>query len=257
MVSGATEGRRISRAEAILQSYGIDHPSQIDLEAIAYGLGAVVRYRKLEGSEARIVGDAASAIITVNEDSQWPRQRFSIAHEVGHWVERHGKGGFICAKEDISPQNAEAKSAEAEANSFASQLILPSYLFDPMAAGQAITLDTADKLRKDFQASLTATALKLVKGADKPAAIICHGSGKREWFAVCPGFPEGLRISAELHYETEAFELLYSQEKKGKTTVRQESAARWLTGWQAKDLKVRSQSVKLEEGKILSVIALC
>jgi len=256
MAGKTAECRRLSRAEAILQSYGIDHPSQIDLEAIAYGLGAVVRYRKLDGSEARIVGDADSAIITVNEDSQWPRQRFSIAHEVGHWVERHGKGGFVCAKEDIAPQNAEAKSAEAEANSFASQLILPSYLFDPMAAGRAITLDAADMLRKDFQASLTATAIKLVRVAGKPAAIICHGSGKREWFFASTGFPEGLRISSELHYETEAFELLYSQAKKGKTTVRQEPADRWLSGWQAKGLKVRSQSVKLEEGKVLSVIAL-
>lgn len=250
----AAERRRLSKAETILQSYGIDHPSQIDLEAIAYGLGAEVRYRKLDGSEARIVGNADSAIITVNEDTKSPRQRFSIAHEIGHWVERHGKGGFVCAKEDIAPQNAKAKSAEAEANSFASQLILPSYLFDPMVVNMSITLDTADKLRTAFHASLTATTIKLVQGTKRRAAVICDGTGKREWFITSSGLPESLRVSSELHYETEAIELLYSQEKKGKTSIRQESATRWFSGWQARELKVRAQSVKLEEGKILSVI---
>lgn len=247
----------LSKAEAILRSYGIDHPSQIDLEAIAFGLSAKVRYRKIDGSEARIVGNGSSAIITVNEGHKPTRQRFSIAHELGHWVERHGKGGFICGKEDISPQNDAAKSAEGIANGFASQLILPSYLFDPMAERVPISLDSADKLGKEFQAGLTATALKLIRGTSKPAAIVCHGSTGRQWFALSKGWPETLRISADLHYETEAFELLYAQDKSGKTALRQDTASRWISGRQAQEMKARSQSVKLAEGVVLSVIAIC
>ena len=148
-------------AETILRGFGIDRPEQIDLEAIALELGVAVRYAKIDGSEARIVGNDTRAIITVRADSQRPRQRFSIAHEIGHWVERHGRGGFVCAKEDISPQNDEAKGVESQANAFASQLLLPSYLFVPMIKGRPITLDTADKIGRDFQASLTATAIKL------------------------------------------------------------------------------------------------
>jgi Zn-dependent peptidase ImmA (M78 family) len=247
--------RPLSKGELILKSFGIDSPEQIDLEAIAFELGAKVRYRMIDGSEARIVGNGVSAIITVNEGHKPTRQRFSIAHELGHWVERHGKGGFICAKEDISPQNDAAKSAEAIANGFASQLILPSYLFDPIAAGMPISLDSADKIRKDFKAGLTATALKLVKGTGKAAAIVCHGMKGRQWFALSPGWPNHLRLSAELNYETEAFELLYSSDNAGKTALRQEAASRWISSSQGQELKVRSQSVKLADGVVLSVIA--
>ncbi|MGH8657517.1 MAG: ImmA/IrrE family metallo-endopeptidase [Gammaproteobacteria bacterium] len=82
--------------------------------------------------------DGSRAIITVNTKTYPVRQRFSIAHELGHWITDCGRGGFLCATEDIGPQNAEAQTVEALANSFASQLILPDYLFGPKAEGKPI-----------------------------------------------------------------------------------------------------------------------
>ena len=243
-------------AETILRGFGIDRPEQIDLEAIALELGVAVRYAKIDGSEARIVGNDTRAIITVRADSQRPRQRFSIAHEIGHWVERHGRGGFVCAKEDISPQNDEAKGVESQANAFASQLLLPSYLFVPMIKGRPITLDTADKIGRDFQASLTATAIKLARCGEKPAAVMCHSQSKREWFVRGPLFPHELWPAMELHSDTDAFELLYSPQAQGKTSVRQEPGARWLTGRGAYNLKVQAQSVKVSDGVVVSIVAL-
>lgn len=255
MATRATEKRPLSKAELLLRAFGIDSPDQIDLEAIAADLGAIVRYAHLDGSEARIVGNGERAIITVASGGR-PRQRFSIAHEVGHWVERHGRGGFLCGKDDISPQNDQAKSAEAQANAFASQLVLPSYLFDPMIAGLPVTLDTADKIGKQFQASLTATAIKMVRSIAKPALVVCHSQEKREWFVRGAGLSEELWPAKELDSETDAFELLYSSTAQGKTTVRQSSGARWLTGKGAFGRNVRSQSVKVAEGMVVSLVAL-
>jgi len=256
MANRESNRRPLSKAESILRSYGVDHPKQIDLEAIAHDLDATVRYRKLDGSEARIVGNGSSAIITVKENGQRSRQRFSIAHEIGHWIERHGRGGFICAKEDISPQNDRDKGAEAQANAFASQLLLPSYLFDPMVAGLPLTLDTADKIGKEFQASLTATAIKLVRCSERPAVVVCHSQSKREWFITGARFPEGIWAVTEPDPETDAFELLYSSAAKGKTTIRQEPGSRWLSGRGAREATVRTQSVKVVEGVVVSLIAL-
>ncbi|TLD46585.1 MAG: hypothetical protein FAZ92_01092 [Accumulibacter sp.] len=255
MASRTTDRRPLSKAEALLRAFGIDRPNQIDLEAIAADLGAIVRYAHLDGSEARIVGNGERAIITVGSGGR-PRQRFSIAHEIGHWVERHGRGGFICGKEDISPQNDQAKSAEAQANAFASQLVLPSYLFDPMVAGLPVTLDTAEKIRKEFQASLTATAIKMVRSADKPALVVCHSQEKREWFIRGPRVPEEYWPAKELDSETDAFELLYSPGAQGKTAVRQAPGARWLTGRGAFGRNVRAQSVKVADGMVVSVVVL-
>lgn len=255
MASRTTDRRPLSKAEALLREFGIDRPDQIDLEAIAADLGAIVRYAHLDGSEARIVGNGERAIITVASGGR-PRQRFSIAHEIGHWVERHGRGGFLCGKEDISPQNDQTKNAEAQANAFASQLVLPSYLFDPMFAGLPVTLDTADKIGKEFQASLTATAIKMVRSVDKPAIVVCHSQAKREWFIRGSGVPEEYWPATELNCETDAFELLYSPDAQGKTAVRQAPGARWLTGRGAFGRNVRAQSVKVADGMVVSVIVL-
>lgn len=246
---------RLSRAESILQSYGIDHPDQIDLEAIAYDLGASVRYRELEGCEARLVRGGDRAIITVNAQGHPQRQRFSIGHELGHWVERHGLGGFACSKEDISPRNAEAKSAEAEANSFAAQLILPSYLFEPMANSKPITLDTADTLGQAFNASLSAAAIKLSKCANVPAAILCHNPMGLAWHMRNRLFPENVWIPKELHQETDAFELLYASTG-GRSRARTQSAEIWVSWREAPWRNVLAQSVKMPNNQVLSLISI-
>jgi hypothetical protein len=54
---------------------GIERPDQIDLEAIAWEHGAVVKYRPLDRCEAMIVGAQRHAIITVNSRAIPVRRR--------------------------------------------------------------------------------------------------------------------------------------------------------------------------------------
>ena len=67
----------LTAAERILQSLGIADPQEIDLDAIAWTQGAVVNYRPLDGREARILGSARKAVISVNSRS--PERRRSGA----------------------------------------------------------------------------------------------------------------------------------------------------------------------------------
>ena len=64
-------------AEAVLRRLGVTDPSEIDLEAIAWYLGARVRYRPLSACEARIVGTVDQAVITVNAGASRRRGRLS------------------------------------------------------------------------------------------------------------------------------------------------------------------------------------
>ena len=73
----------LSVPERVLQGLGITDPDDIDLEAIAWTMGAGVRYRPLDGCEARIIGRDDQAIITVNERSSWRRRRFSSPTKSG------------------------------------------------------------------------------------------------------------------------------------------------------------------------------
>jgi len=131
---------RLSPAERLLWSYGIVEPAQIDLDALAFDQGALVRYRKLDGCEARLLAHGFGAIISINIQSRGGRQRFSLAHELAHWMCDRNRSSFMCAKDDIGPQNSEAKSIEANANAYASQLILPDYLVLPRIERKPISL---------------------------------------------------------------------------------------------------------------------
>ena len=121
---------RLTPAERLLQKLGITEPGEIDLEAIAFHLGARVRYRKLEGCEARIIGCNDTAIITIGKDCSDRRKRFSLAHEIGHWTHHKGQT-HVCRVEESLPQGR--MSPERVANTYAADLLMPRYLFDPVA----------------------------------------------------------------------------------------------------------------------------
>lgn len=242
----------LSPAEALLWSYGVTEPKQIDLDAIACDQHVSVRYRNLEGCEARLVAGRDQAVISVNTLGSSPgRQRFSLAHELAHWLCDRRAGSFLCAKTDIGPQNAQAKSVESQANAYASQLILPTYLVDPWLAGRATSLASARTLAAEFRSSVTAAAIKLVKRTPHVALVARHGQGKLMWHQRSPSMSSDFYVLPELHQETDAFTLNF-----GGTVVdrpRREPATRWISGPNVVHLNALSQSVRLPDGTVLSL----
>lgn len=246
---------QLSPAERLLWGYGVTDSSHIDLDAIAIDNGAEVKYRPLEGCEARLVIRGDYAIISVNSNSNEGRQRFSLAHELAHWICDRKMGSFLCAKEDIGPQNAEAKSVEAHANGYASQLILPTYLVDPWMQGRKISLYVASLLGKEFNSSLTAAAIKMVKRATVPTCIACHNQLKLAWHQRSSSFPSEFFLVSELHQDTDAFGMIFGGTS-GMTISKCESASHWLTGRGAYRLEVTTQSIKLPDSTVLTMITL-
>jgi Zn-dependent peptidase ImmA (M78 family) len=244
----------MSPAERLLWSYGVTAPDHIDLIGIANDHNAEVIYRSLGGCEARLVAYGERAVISVSNASPEGRQRFSLAHELAHWICDRKTGSFQCAKEDIGPQNAEAKSVEAQANGYASQLILPTYLVDPWIQDRPVSLDTASALAKDFGASLTAAAIKLVKRSTKAACVACHSQTTLLWHQRSSSFPYDLYVNRELHQDTEAFTIVFSG-RTGLTRPKKEPADRWLSGSGAYRLTIESQSIRLPDGTVLSLLA--
>lgn len=246
----------MSPAEKLLQDFGVRRPSEIDLEAIAFELGALVEYSKLDSCDARIVGDANKAIITVNSESSLERQRFSLGHEIGHWKDGWQGSGFLCGRADIGETSvlAEAKrDAENQANRFASDLILPDYLFVPASQRTPLTIDGAQTLAGEFRASITATVIKLVKRGPFNGLAVCYSRGKREWFVRGPKLPEGLFPNYELHPDTSAFELLYT-DRWGKTSMTLSKGSTWLDRRDAGQFRFKEQSVKIAKDRVLSLL---
>ena len=177
----------LSAAERLLQDLGVTDPGEIDLEAIAYHLNATVQYRPLDGCEARIVGHKHRAIITVNARSGPRRNRFSIAHELGHWHHHKGKR-LVCRADDYHPRDE--TSPERAADAYAADLLMPHYLFKPIARQQPkLTFKAVAALADAFTASQTATAIRLIEADLFPGFVVCHGPKGRKWFARSPSVP--------------------------------------------------------------------
>src|SRR5215210_6754803 len=58
------------------------------------------------------------------------RQRFSLAHELGHWHHHRGKYLF-CGPEQIGNPARGPLDPERQADEFASDLIFPDFMFRP------------------------------------------------------------------------------------------------------------------------------
>jgi Zn-dependent peptidase ImmA (M78 family) len=120
-------------ASALLQELGVIEPDDIDINAIAQHCGATVLYKPLEGCAARIAGNEDRAIITVDSNSRSERQRFSVGHELGHWMFDRGKVSLISCKESVFLKEWSKHNPETRANRYASDLLMPVTMFKPRA----------------------------------------------------------------------------------------------------------------------------
>jgi Zn-dependent peptidase ImmA (M78 family) len=186
----------VRSASLLLQRLGIDGPEELDVEAIAQACGATVVYEPLSGCEARIVGVRDRAIITVDSGASRPRQRFSAAHELGHWLHDRGRVAFACAAGALVTEWGR-ENPERRANRFAAELLLPRTMFKRRARNRPITVRTVRELAAEFQTSLTATAIRLVELGSFPALVVCHDDGRRRWSAASPLLPPELVVLPE------------------------------------------------------------
>jgi Zn-dependent peptidase ImmA (M78 family) len=118
-----------TEAERLLNAAGISSPP-VDLKAIARMLGASIRYEPFEGEISGVLyKDQKNAIIGVSSLHHPNRQRFTLAHEIGHLVlhelDVHVDKGFRMVLRDSKSATA-TDPLEIEANRFAAELLMPS-----------------------------------------------------------------------------------------------------------------------------------
>lgn len=241
----------MSRPEQLLEELGITRPEDIDLKAIAQYCGATVVYEDLQGCEARILGFGDRAVIAANRSSSRGRQRFSVGHELGHWMYDRGRASFAC-NEDALTREWSATNPENRANRYAADLLLPVHMFQPLANGREITLRTASDLADRFQASLTATAIRLVECGSYPSMVVCNGPRGRIWFRRGPSVPEQLWPTDRIGPKTLALDLLRGDAGPGKPV--DVSASAWFELEDASRYWIREDAVRIGRELVLSLL---
>ncbi|NOS76719.1 MAG: ImmA/IrrE family metallo-endopeptidase [Nitrospira sp.] len=242
--------RPISPAQ-LLEELGIDSPADIDIEAIAQYCGATIVYAPLTGCEARIIGYHDRAIITIHSAASFSRRRFSGGHELGHWMHDRGKA-LACSDIQLTSEWF-TDNPEKRANRYAADLLMPVFMFKPIADNRPIIFSTVDELTTTFQTSITATAIRLVEHGAFPSMVICSDARRRKWFTRSEILPEALRPHEVLGRDTVAFELHRNQMAipPGPTEV---NAAQWISHPKASLYTVKEDSIRVSSGLVLTLL---
>lgn len=225
---------------ALLEELGVTEPQDIDIEAIAQYCGATIVYESLHGCEAQIVGRGNRAIITVRKESPRPRQRFSGAHELGHWMCDRGRAAFACVEKSFVREWSK-DNPETRANRYAADLLLPESLFKRDARGKDMTLTTARELADRYQASLAATTIRLVELGSFPAMIVCMEKGRRKWFVRGPDVPRSMWPVEKLQQDSLAYDLMEGGKVGGPIDI---EASLWIDHPDAERFPISEDSVR-------------
>lgn len=244
--------------EEFLDELEITSPNEIDVEALAFMCGAVVVYEPLKGCEAYLVATGTNrAIITVNDRSLRARQRFSVAHELGHWMRDRGQTAFC--KKDLFTSSWYGEGREARANRYAKELLLPEKMFAPLTKNQSVDYATVEALAAVFGTSLTATALRLVELGPTPSFLICSKYSRYNtepariiWYSLKDSWNRP-RPKYTMSSEAAAYELCLDEELHIANGTVQASA--WFDHPQAQGFEIRESSFRINCNMILTLLS--
>lgn len=154
-------------AKKILDELNIQKPP-VSVHEIARHLGADLRFERVERDISGFISRQkdGSIVIGINTFHHSNRQRFTLAHELGHLSLHTGKTLYV----DHVPRFRDVKSAKAvepeeiEANIFAAELLMPEdFLAHDIQAMEddTITRDAIEKLSKRYKVSPEAMRVRL------------------------------------------------------------------------------------------------
>jgi Zn-dependent peptidase ImmA (M78 family) len=149
----------------LLSDHNLTKPP-IRIEKVAKDLGVELRSGDLDDVSGLLVRQGNSAVIATNSTQSAQRQRFTIAHELGHFLLHEGILNHVDRSYRVNYRSAESSQAtnveEIEANYFAASILMPKQLLDELVAEEALDNDSmVAELAKQFQVSRLAMSLRL------------------------------------------------------------------------------------------------
>ena len=245
--------------DRVIDALGITEPHEIDIEAIAWHLGAKIKYCQVDGCEACILAGKDRAIIRISDKVRRQRQRFSIGHELGHWC-HHRRRALYCKPEDIGSLGTGKPSAkrteEKVADAYASNLLMPWKVFKPVANQfDRLNFDTVKQMATAFETSLTATAIRLIDMDHTPSLLLSYGPKGRKWFVRSKSVPERWFPRDEVHRDSPSFDVLFGRAPESKA-ARKVEADTWFDRNEADRYEITEQTMRAPDGSILTLLVI-
>lgn len=132
-----------------------------------------------EGCLVRNPDDPAEWGILFKEHATPERSRFTIAHELGHFIlHRALQDRFECDNGGVTSGQFDGRNIEREANEFASNLLMPLDLLRRFLGDQRkVTLHLLSEIARTFEVSFEALCLRFIEATDQRAILIHWDQG--------------------------------------------------------------------------------
>ena len=155
------------KAEELLRAATVSR-APVPVEALAEHVGAVIRYEPFSGALSGMLHRAGDhSVIGINSLHASVRQRFSIAHEIGHLL-LHGSQLHVDEHAFVAFRDPESSKAsdphEIEANQFAAALLMPPDLLRAAILRLGNDPDVTEAIQtlaQSFQVSQEAMTIRL------------------------------------------------------------------------------------------------
>lgn len=173
--------------------HGATIPEATDLDVLRrmlpetpYGKGVreikaprALDFSSFEGCLVRNPDDPAEWGILFKEHATPERSRFTIAHELGHFIlHRALKDRFECDNGGVTSGQFDGRNIEREANEFASNLLMPLDLLRRFLGDQRkVTLHLLSDIARTFEVSFEALCLRFIEATDQRAILIHWDQG--------------------------------------------------------------------------------
>ncbi|MDT3706024.1 MAG: ImmA/IrrE family metallo-endopeptidase [Thiobacillus sp.] len=193
MAQAPAEANRLSRLLSL--SRGVDR-FPVDVEELAIGYAAQFGH---DDPIASVVGadlpgfEGALYRVEKSGKHEWAliynsaievpgRIRFTMAHELGHYIlHRKNRDEFQCSESDMLHWESDEKRQEAEADVFASYLLMPIDDFQRTIGTDTVDLDVLDHCAQRYGVSLTAAILKWLEFTSQRAILVMSTEGHMLW----------------------------------------------------------------------------
>ena len=198
--------------------------------------------------------DKSDGCILYNESSSNARQRFTIGHELGHfvnpWHSPNSSGQIMCTKNNMTAstfnKNNLQEKMEVEANQFSAEILMPTSMIKKDIIIENAGIELILSLAGKYDVSKESMASRYVDIQDEPSAIVFSNNKKILYFCKNKDFP-WLSISKNSFLPPSSLSLSFQGDNGGLSEWEENSSDVWLS--ESKECKTVYEQVLVQQNE--------
>lgn len=194
-------------------------------------------------------------IICNSQTTHRGRRRFTIAHELGHWFLHPSHGQDLLLGEDKAARYNKSDWMEVEANTFASELLMPRKWFGLHVRNAEPLIETIIDAADDFEVSIMAATKRFLSLTHVPSMAVFSDGYEVKWVWQSRGSDIFLKVGTDVSPASTAYECDSTPEDAAKLGPLEGSGDDWFPDdWRNERITVREQSCLLYKDIVLSLL---